>query len=402
MLDGWILAATPWIAMAAGVALRMRGNVTLDQYALNGSAGGAAPGDARAGADRAPAVSIILPARNEARHIAECIAAIRASHWTDFELIVVDDHSTDGTGELARRAAAGDARIRIIDAPDLPAGWFGKQWACHSAVQHARGNLLVFTDADTRHGPELLARSLTAMRERRADLLSVIGTQMLESFWERLLMPQVFVLLLSRYGNTEVMSRSTNPRSKIANGQYFMLTRAMYDRVGGHAAVRDHVAEDLRIAQEACRRGASVQIVDGREHLHVRMYEGLGEFMRGWGKNVYAGGRDTFPEGRIVRALVRALYPLPAMWNIVPFVLGLVAAFGALPQQVLWWAGLCYAASAVLWMATSIESRVAPWYGLLHPLASAMLTVLFTRAAVRGDRVQWKGREYRSASAQLT
>ena len=198
----------------------------------------------------------------------------------------MDDHSSDGTGGIARRVAGGDPRVTIMDAPPLPDGWFGKQWACHSAMQRARGSVLLFTDADTAHGPELLGRAMRALADRPADLISVMGRQELGTFWERLLMPQVFVVIISRYGGLEQMSRSTDPYEKIANGQFFLVRRNAYDRAGGHETVRDHVAEDLRIAQEVCRAGGAVHFLDGRGYLATRMYDGLGELIRGWEKNV--------------------------------------------------------------------------------------------------------------------
>src|SRR6185437_14783611 len=119
----------------------------------------------------APLVSVIIPARNEARNIERCVRSVLASTYPSLEVIVVDDHSTDATGSIARAMAAHDSRLVVIDAPDLPAGWFGKQWACATGARAARGQLLVFTDADTRHAPDLLSRAVNALRDRDASLL---------------------------------------------------------------------------------------------------------------------------------------------------------------------------------------------------------------------------------------
>ncbi|HVZ49783.1 MAG TPA: glycosyltransferase, partial [Gemmatimonadaceae bacterium] len=267
------------------------------------------------------------------------------------------------------------------------------------AVQRARGNVMLFTDADTRHAPELLPRALGALDARGADLLSVIGAQELGTFWERLLQPQVFTFILARYGNTERMSRATDPLDKIANGQFLLVRRAAYERAGGHARVRDHVAEDLRLAQEVCRTGGAVHFVEARDFLRTRMYEGLGALWRGWRKNVYAGGRDTVKGGPAARAVLRALYPLPSLWNVAPALLGVIAAAGLLPHPVLWWALTAYAAGVLFWLVTLREFGVAPWYAFLYPVAAACMAALFAQAAWRGDRVEWKGREYRSVAA---
>ncbi len=382
----WLLAALPWVAFPLVLSWRGRERRDLREYPP------AAPGGAPEG------VSVVLPARNEARNIEPCMRSILATTWPEVELLVVNDNSDDGTGEIARRVAAGDPRARVIDAPPLPAGWFGKQWACHQAVMQARGGLLFFTDADTRHGPELIARMIGAMRARRADMLSIAGQQLAETFWERLIQPQLFTMIALRYGSVERMSRSTNPLDKIVNGQCFMVTRAAYDAAGGHERVRENVAEDLRMAQEVCRAGGSVQMLEGPDFIATRMYEGLGELMRGWGKNVYAAGRDTVPLGPVGQAVLRAVYPWPALFNVVPFVAAVLALAGAFDTSVLWWGFTCYVAFALFEVAVMRISRVPTWYAFLHPLAGVMVFVLFARAAWRGSRVEWKGREYRSVA----
>ncbi len=259
-------------------------------------------------------VSVIVPARDEARNIEACIRSILSSHWPQIEVIVVDDQSSDGTGGIARRVASSDARVTVLANPDLPDGWIGKQWACHNGQRVARGSFLLFTDADTRHTPELLTRSMNAMRERRADLFTVGGSQTMETFWERLLQPHVFGMLVARFGDTERVNRSTNPLDKIANGQFMLMHRDAYDRAGGHEAVRTHVAEDLRLAQEWTRLGYSVQIVAGFDYMTTRMYEGFGEIWRGW-ENGRRRGLTTISAGPAVRLFLQIVAPLVPLWG---------------------------------------------------------------------------------------
>ncbi|MDQ8164882.1 MAG: glycosyltransferase [Gemmatimonadota bacterium] len=383
----WLLATLPWVAFPVLLAWRGRERRDLSEYAVAVPSGGATE-----------RVSVVIPARNEARNIEPCMRSILATTWPQMELLVVNDNSDDGTGVIARRVAADDPRVTVIDAPPLPAGWFGKQWACHQAVVQARGGLLFFTDADTRHRPELIARMIGAMRARGADMLSIAGQQLAETFWERLMQPQLFTMIVLRYRSVEWMSRSTNPLDKIVNGQCFMLSRAAYDAAGGHERVRENVAEDLRMAQEVCRTGGSVQMLEGPDFIATRMYEGLGELMRGWGKNVYAAGRDTVPLGPLGQAILRVAYPWPALWNVVPFVAAVLAMAGVFSTGVLWWGLICYLAFAVFEVAVMRISRVSIWYAFLHPLAGVMMFVLFGRAAWRGSRVEWKGRKYRSVA----
>ena len=181
-------------------------------------------------------------------------------------------------------------RVQVIDNPDLPAGWFGKQWACQNGAYAAQGEILIFVDADTRAGPDLVTRSVNGMERTQADLYTVLGRQEMGSFWERLVQPQIFTLLWARYGGTEWINRSTRVADKIANGQYLMIRCTAYEAMQGHALVRTFVAEDLMLAQQYFAAGRTTVVVMGLQQLSTRMYVSLGELVQGWGKNVFAGG----------------------------------------------------------------------------------------------------------------
>jgi chlorobactene glucosyltransferase len=372
-----------WVVPIGIFLHRARGIVSLEQF-------DATPPHA------APRVSVILPARNEARHIADCVRTIRASTWPDLELIVVDDHSTDGTGTLAREAAAGDPRVHVIEAPDLPPGWFGKQWACAAGAAHATGALLLFTDADTRHAPDLLARAVAARAARGARLLSVAGAQTMHTIWERAIQPVVFVAILSRYGSTRQIETARTRRGVIANGQCFLIDRPMYDAIGGHAAVHDTVAEDLMIGQEVHAAGGRVSIALGQAQLSTRMYASLGEIIRGWSKNLFAGGRLAMPGGRVgqwIFPLLLLAYPLLLL---APFVALPAALAGTgTPGLLLWAAGATIALLALWILLLGAERRPRAEAALL-PLGALLLLAIVLRALARGSRVEWKGREYRS------
>ena len=404
----WIAAtaAAVWSGWIIAVVVRF-----LDSKRLDGS-----PADLPADA---PLVSVVIPARDEAHNIETCLRSILASTYANLEVIVVDDHSRDGTREIARRIAAEDAahaqrgamiagnadashpttpRVRVLDAPPLPEGWFGKQWACHTAAAVARGDLLCFTDADTRHGPELLARSVNAMRAREAALFTVAGRQEAHSFWEKVVQPFVFALMLSRYGGLESMSRAKNPRNRIANGQYLLFTRDAYLAVGGHASVRDHVGEDLMLAQRIAERRLPMVMVLATDHLSTRMYTSFGELRRGWGKNVYAAGRDTVTLGPIGRRILPFVFPLPALAPLVPTVVLALALTGILGPGALLFGSVAGGVNLLFWLGVYGYSRINPLWGLLHPLAAVVFAWIMAEAAWRGSRVSWKGRAYVSRS----
>lgn len=382
MLLAWaLIAAAPWIVLPPLAMLRVRRSRSLDDESATPPT-------------LAPMVSVIVPARNEARNIDRCVSSILASRYPSLELIVVDDHSQDDTAALARDAAAGDSRLRVVTNPPLPNGWFGKQWACATGVGVARGELLLFTDADTEHAPDLLPRAVNALVRDDAGLLSVVGHQETHSFWERLLQPQVFWMLLARYGGTESVSNARRAEDVIANGQFLLARRAAYESVGGHAAVREKVAEDLALAQRFHRAGLGVRLIRGDGQLSTHMYASLSELIAGWGKNVFAGGIDAMPGGSVGRLLFPFVLPLVPLMTLAPVIILVLALAGALGGGSLVWSSLSAAANVLWWMLIyrGFHQRIS--YAFVAPLGAAMLLFIIGRAVARGRRVGWKGREY--------
>ncbi|MFI5229349.1 MAG: glycosyltransferase [Gemmatimonadales bacterium] len=376
-----LLWTLPWLLPLAAVIVRARRSHSLAEL----------PDTLPA---NAPLVSVVIPARNEQRNIARCVRSVLASCYTPLEVIVVDDHSTDGTGDLARAVAADDARLRVIDAPPLPEGWFGKQWACATGAGVARGTLLVFTDADTRHASDLLPRAVNALDRRNADLLSVVGHQEMHSFWERVIQPQLFVLLSIRYGGTEQVSTTSRPENAIANGQFILVRREAYDAMGGHALVRDRVAEDLSLAQEWIRARRRIALLLAIEQLSTHMYASLAELVGGWRKNIYAGGRHAALGGRAGRALYPLLLPAMPLLGLAPPVALVVAAVGLLSSAWLLWSAIVVVASVGFWSAIYRFMREPALYALVYPLGFVMLFYIAVGAVARGRRVEWKARRY--------
>src|SRR6185437_2094545 len=342
----------------------------------------------------APCLSVVIPARNERRNIERCVRSVLASHYAPLEVIVVDDHSTDGTGDIARAIARDDARLRVIEAPPLPDGWFGKQWACATGAAAVNGTLLVFTDADTRHAPDLLPRAVNELDACEVDLLSVVGHQEMHSFWERVIQPQLFMLLSIRYGGAEAVSATRRPENAIANGQFILVRRDAYDAMDGHALVRDRVAEDLSLAQEWVRAGRRIALLLAIDQLSTHMYASLAELIAGWRKNIYAGGRHAALGGRVGRALYPVLLPAVPLVALAPPVALLLAAFGLLSTAWFVWSAIIVVSSVVFWTAIYRFMRESPMYALAYPLGFAMLLYIAIGAVARGRRVEWKSRRY--------
>jgi chlorobactene glucosyltransferase len=376
-MPSWLelLPALPWLAPFAVIPrlAKLRPNLSDSPTASDGL------------------VSVIIPARNESAVIETVVTSVLASAYRPIEVLVIDDRSTDDTaarvGELARR----DPRLRLIAGEELPPGWYGKPWACLQGYRAARGDLLLFTDADTRHAPELLGRAVGALRETGADLLTIAPRQRCETFWERIVMPQIWLLLGVRYHPARV-NHSRRPRDVIANGQFILMPRASYEAVGTHEAVRGDVAEDLALAQAVVGRGGRLHFAFAERLMETRMYQGLGALIEGWSKNVYLGGRRSFPEEPVLRALVPVILALAfCFWLTPPSALVFGVLAGAPAPSAIVATGL----GALFWCLICFGMQIPAIYGLGYPLGAAVALYIAARSTLRGRRrVEWRGRTY--------
>lgn len=383
-----LVAVLPWLLLAAHMALRVR-----EPRAL--------PPASDLPRREAPFVSIIVPARNEARNIDRCVESLAGQRYPDFEIVVVDDRSDDGTPELAREVDPGNAReVRVIPGAPLPEGWFGKPWACLQGAREARGELLLFTDADTRHGPDLLARCVAGLREDEAVALSPIGHQEMVTFGERLVQPQMFALLGLRYPS---MDRPVEPprwRDAILSGQYLLVQRPGYYAIGGHEAVKGEVVEDLRLAQELVRAGGRITLRGAGDDLSTRMYRSLRDAVDGWTKNVAIGARQA--GGRLGPVAIPGMAAfLFLIWILPPLVLAGAALGGAeSAAPVMVWAAGATGISLLLWTGGYLRVKAPGRYAPLYPLGAAVAIWIGVRSWLRGTRkIVWKGRTYSEGRA---
>jgi len=350
---------------------------------------------------KGPLVSIIVPARNEEDNIRRCVESLLEQDYDNYEVIVVDDGSTDETpailDELARSHPHRDRLYVLRLRDDLPEGWAGKPHAIQKGTQEARGKWLLFTDADTYHAPNALRSSLAQAIEEKADLFTIGSTQELPAFWDKVLMPMVYLGISMLYPPKLV----NNPRSKvaIANGQYILIRREVYDALGGYARqeLRDALLDDRDLAQVVKDHGYKLRFVDGSDLVSVHMYKSLGEIWRGWRKNAYLGNRGG------IGFFILQLIGLP-MISIVPFLLPLLARVtrirhgGSIGQREVQ-AATALELTSLLAYRTWLNQRLrVPWpYALLHPLAGVMLEGILAQSSWRvltGTGVDWRGRQY--------
>lgn len=342
-------------------------------------------------------VSVIVPARNERVNIGECVRSLTASTYPSFEVIVVDDRSDDDTARLARAEPKGNAReLVVVDGEALPDGWLGKPWACWQGARRARGDLLLFTDADTRHGPALLSRAVAGLEEDRADLLTVIGRQIMGTFWERLVQPQIFMTMIFRFPRIERMIAGGRWWDAIANGQFMLFRRDSYEALGGHEAVCDEVVEDLAFAQRVVREGRKLSLRMAEDDLATRMYRSLGGLVEGWSKNMVVGGLQGVPPS--VRPVMAPLSLIVGvgLWIVPPMALALtLAPWGLGGPRLTAWAATATGVSVGHWALLTRRMGAPAWYGFLYPLGAAVGVYIFLRSWLGGRNVVWKGRRYR-------
>ncbi|HET9039478.1 MAG TPA: glycosyltransferase family 2 protein [Gemmatimonadales bacterium] len=381
-----LLPALPWLAPFAGLVRLADNRPNLSDVApVEGTP-----------------LSVIIPARNESTTIETVVRSILASSYRPLELLVVDDRSTDDTAAIVERLAKTDARLRLLRGEPLPPGWYGKPWACAQGARAATGDILVFTDADTRHEPELLGRAVGALRLASADLVTVAPHQRCVTFWERVIMPQIWLLLGLRYHPRRV-NRAQRERDVIANGQFILTTREAYEAIGTHAAVRHEVAEDLALAQTCLRHGRRLHFAFAERLMETRMYQDLGSLLEGWSKNVYLGGRRSFPNEPMLRALVPVMLIAALGFWLVPPVILLAGLLGADIGGLVPAATAAVGLSALFWGTLSFGMKIPVPYGLLYPLGTVMALFIVLRSTWRGQRrVEWRGRVYGSAGSGTT
>jgi len=340
-------------------------------------------------------LSVIIPARNEAESLGACLQSLVSQSeeifplGRDWELIVVDDHSTDQTAAIA----GGFAGVTVLQAAKPEPGWTGKNNAVFTAARRARGCWLLFTDADTLHEPGNLLRAMHEAKKHKAGLLSYSPRQLTTGLAQRVLMPLVFCELALAYPPKKV----SDPQSRLAaaNGQFLLVEREAYRRLGGHAAVADKILEDVELAFLAKKRHVGLRFRYAEDALSTRMYCTTAAMVEGWTKNLALLFDNT-----LVLALWRAidfflLWGLPVLtallWN------------AKLMQQSMQWLGAGWILG-LLWIRTLVRfySRVAKSNFsfvdcLLSPLGLPLFVVLLYRSWFQHrilKRVHWKGREY--------
>jgi len=334
---------------------------------------------------RPGAASVLIPARNEVDRLPACLDSLLLQDETVLEVLVYDDHSTDGTADLVRQYGQRDARIQLLAPVALPEGWCGKTFACAHLAGHARGEWLLFLDADTRLAPGGVAGIIAAAEEHRVTFLSPWPAFLVNTFWEKALLPMLSFVAFSLFP-VRVSLEYQHASLGLAHGACILAHRETYRNVDGHQAVRGEICEDVCLARVWRARGHRGLCLDGQDVVAVRMYRSLREIWLGFQKNSYPAFRHWWSFW---------LFMAFHVWCFVlPFIFAPVVVTGrmtALPAL------LAVACILILRALLAIRFRVPLWSALAHPLAELMFVGVGVSSWwhwTRGKGVTWKGRAY--------
>ena len=352
--------------------------------------------------ENAPLISFCVPARNEERNIRACVEGLLAQDYPNVEVIVLDDRSTDATAAILADLATLDSRLHPISGSDLPAGWAGKPHALHQASAAARGApgaWLCFVDADTFLSPTTLSSCYAKAIETNADMFTIMTFQIMGSFWEKTVMPLVMTALSVGFSPRKV--NDPGRKDAIANGQFILIKRSVYDAIGGHESVKDNIVEDKAISEQVKWNGYRLIVADGYSLARTRMYTSLPEMWEGWTKNIYLGLRDQAGLlwlgvfGAFVALLAALFLPVWPLLGIMWYLNGGEwMATAVVAESLLLWAYVIVVRAGV-----ARKMEISPWYAFTTPLGAAVFAAMMITSAFRvltGKGVTWKGRSYAS------
>ena len=359
----------------------------------------------RSKATRQPKVSVILPARNEEPYIARCLESLLAQQYQNFEVVAINDSSTDRTGEIIKEYAARDRRIVYVDNLPKPEGWAGKNWACHQGYKRASGEYLFFTDADTVHSPDALPLAVGHIVSQDLDALTAVPKLICNDLWTRITLPGLSTFLHTRFSPLRV----NDPKQKTGYffGSFFVITRKTYEAVGTHEGVRHELVEDGALGSKVKQAGFKMKMVRGEEHVDAIWARDLDTLWHGLRRLVIPlYHQDRVGANLIAVAVFFILFaPFAFLAYSVPALVILNGGIAGLAGQVLIVVQAATIANLIL--ATAVQSRFGVFqsaaYALGAPIGGTLIYLGFASAIVDARKegaVRWRGRQYTVSEKQ--
>lgn len=268
-------------------------------------------------------ISVLIPARNEEKNIGIVLHSLLQQNYSIDEILVLDDQSTDNTSEKVNAFAEKDSRIKLLKGKPLPEGWLGKNWACHQLSQNAKGELLLFIDADVELSDNAVENSVRTFYENKVKMLSVFPTQKIKSIGEWLVVPLMNWLLLTFLPFRKVLT-SKNDKYSAANGQFILIEKIIYDKIGGHESVKSKVVEDIELMRSVKAEGERAITCLGDEAIKCRMYSSLPDAINGFSKNFYRGFNTSRPVFLLLISIFIILFFVPIILLFVNYIFFLI------------------------------------------------------------------------------
>lgn len=374
-----LLSTLPWLMVLAVLPFLLWQRPSLSAYAPVRGGRSGPPADA-------PLVSIIVPTHDDARRVGACLATLLDSDYPSYEVIVADDGSQDGTREIvAALEARAPTRVRLLDTGVAPVGWSTTAWSCWRASEVARGQLLLFTRAGTLHDAELLPRTVAVLERERADLVSVYPRLTMEGFWERLVMPHIWLVLTARLPTAPAVNRWQDPAEAVASPHCLLFRRETYEATGGHKAVGERNPEASTLARAVLTSGGRVFLVHGESHLETRMYRTLS----GIANELLVATPPTAGTSPSWLALAAAwvVAGMPLLFFVAPPVTLVASLLGLVGWPASGWALRATALSLVFWLVVYARHRIRPAYAVAYPAGALVSSLAFARGILlREDR----------------
>jgi len=350
-----------------------------------------------------PLVSVIVPTRNEAYRVEKCIKSLKTQTYPNLEIIIVDD-SSDNTVEIINNIIGNDKRFIIIKQEKLPSGWIGKPFALQQGSSQAKGDFLIFIDADTSHDPELVTKTVGYAIKNNIDLLSLVPRHLCQSFWEKVIQPIPLGLIPAISPLAKVNKKES--KVAIAFGPFILIKHSVFNRVGGYETIKGQIADDAEIAKLVKNTGFKLGLINAQDLMNIRMYERFSEIWEGWSKNIFLGlvqKRDIHSKAkRLMVALAGAIGIFALM--VFPFIITLITLILSFFVSFSQWQSYLIS-SIFLWIVSvSIQFCIQkyyrigdPKYAILNFLGGIITIGIFLNSALKsfsGKGVTWKGRIY--------
>ena len=334
-----------------------------------------------------PRISVLVPARNEEDKIGPCVKSLLNQDYPDFQVIVLNDNSTDRTEEILQTLSRSDSRLKIIQGKNLPPEWLGKHWACHQLYREADGNLLIFTDADTVHTPDTLRCTAAALQEEQADMLSIVPRHILGSWSEKLVMPY---FALGVFAVVPLPSRLRPKKTYLSSsGKLLAFSRQAYETSGGFETIRLNVLDDLELPQRVLSCGLRYRIFDGTNNVSTRMYHNFKELYEGLTKNMFASYSYNIP-----------LFIATWLWILFVFWQPIIALFAMKtpdypPTLSLGLAAISIIASLLLWAIYYQRFKFPIYMVIFYPLSAVLMAIISVSSMVLtlSGKATWKDRK---------